>query len=126
MLDKEGRPIIANPLVGIVALIIVIVSYVVLVPFDFVFKDDNGVIYTQRRVSVISDFEKNAEETEGGEVVYGDGAPVYYYGDGKEKIAFADSYGDLRWEMALLAAKNLVTLNWDRESFTIEMYARQD
>lgn len=124
MLNKEGRPIIANPLFGLAGVIVALLIYIFFVPFDFVFKDDSGIVYTQRGVSVVTNFEKNSEKIEGGEAVYGDDASVYYYGETKEKIAFTKPYGKFKWNMALLAMKNLVTLNWEREDFVMEMNAR--
>ena len=124
MLNKEGRPYIANVGIGLLVVIVVLLIYVFFVPFDFVFKDDGEVVYTQRGVSAWMDFEKESKEIEGGEAVYGKDAPKYYYGETKDKTVFSDSGFEFRWKMITIALKNLVTLNWDREDFELELNAR--
>ena len=121
MLDREGRPIIMNWIAAIFVTAFVVAIYAVLVPFNFVFKVGDETVYTQKSVAVYTDFEKNAETTEGYEVVYGESAMTFSFASGEKTVVFEKPYTELRFKMFLQAALNLVTLKWDRTDFTIEM-----
>ena len=120
-MDREGRPLIVNPFLSLAVAAIVILIYVLFVPFSFVFKADEEVVYTQKSVRMLTDFEKDAEDAEGAELVYGEGAEEFSFISGEESVVFEKPYTELRTEMFLKAVTNLFTLKWDKADFVIEM-----
>lgn len=123
MFDRDGRPTIANLGIALLAIVVVLLIYVMLVPFDFVFKDDSGVVFTQRGASVLF-IEGDAKDTTEGNVVYGEDAAAFYYFDGEESVEFSAPYSDIKMKMLGIAVKNLVTFRWDRECFVLEFNAK--
>ena len=94
-----------------------------MIPFTFSFRVNGEDVYTQKDVRVLTNFEKNASETEDGDVVYGDGALTFSYLSGEKKEKYEKPYDDIRMDMFLKAITNFVTLKWDRTDFVIEMDA---
>ena len=123
MLDREGRPIIINWFTALFVTAAVVLIYALVVPFTFSFRVNGEVVYTQKDVRVFTDFEKNASETEEGDVVYADGAVTFSYLSGEKKEKFEKPYDDIRMDMLLKAITNFITLKWDRTDFVIEMDA---
>lgn len=121
LLKEDGKPVIAGPILAIAVVLLVISFYAALVPFSFVFKSDGEVVYTQEDVKLFSNFENNAADSEGSEVVYGKDAAKFVFYSNKKNLEFKSSYFKLRMKMYYMAAKNLVTLKWDEENFVIEM-----
>lgn len=123
---KNGRPIIMNPLLSLLVVVLVLSFYAFFVPFSFVFKANDEVVYTQEDVTMISNFEKDADELEESDVVYGKDADKFYFYNNKRNLEYKSSYFKLRFKMYLTAVKNLVTLNWDDEDYVIEMKAKPE
>ncbi len=126
MFSREGRPIIANPFVAIAAVVLIIFLYAVFVPFSFVFKTDGEVVYTQEDVTLFSNFEKRAADSEESDTVYGNDSAKFYFYSNKKNLEYKSSYFKLRMKMLGMATKNLVTMNWDKEYFVIEMNAKPE
>lgn len=124
MLNSDGRPKIVDPASGLIILVLVLLIYAVMVPFNLVFKVNGEEVLCQSGVSAVSNFEKNASELEGSEAVYSEDAASFFFVDGDEEVDFESPNFKLRMKMALTAAKNLVTFNWDREYFVIELNAK--
>ena len=123
MFNKDGRPKIANFVWGIAMVLLVLLIYLLFVPFDFVFKDDSGVVFIQRGVTLV-DFKVDEDDSGDSEAVYGENAADYYYAFDEKNVKFSDSDFDIRKKMICLAVKNLISFKWDRENFAIEMNAR--
>lgn len=123
-LTKDGRPIIVNFVTGIAFLLVVVMIYAALSPFSLVFKTDGEVVYTQEDVTIFSNLEKNAAESEGSEAVYGEDAEAFYFKSGNEKLDFKKEGLKLKLEMLITAATNFISLQWDKEYFVIELTSK--
>ena len=123
-LTKDGRPLIVWPTTGIIFLLVIVMIYAALSPFSLVFKTDGEVVYTQDDVTILSDFEKSAAESEGNELVYGEDAEAFYFESGEEMLNFKEEAISLKLKMLLTAVTNFVSFKWDKENFVIELTSK--
>ena len=113
--------------IAIVAVMVAMLTYMFVIPFDFVFTSGGTEVYRQEAVGVLNNIEKNALDDEGSygwEKVYGEKALRYVAEDGEEVVHFDKNYGAVKKLMMRTALKNLFTFSWDREDFTIEFCSK--
>ena len=119
-------PPVAPPLIAIAGVLLAVITYIMVVPFNFSFVSGETEVYRQESVGLLSNVERNAANDEGSsgwEKVYGEKKLSFSAEDGENDIRFEENYGNVKKLMLGIAFKNLFTFAWSEEDFTIEFVA---
>ena len=103
---KNRKPMSACIISTVLALVLMIFTYVALLKVDFVYTDKSGEIYRQEDVGIFSEIENPADNIDGGEGL------SFTYVDGEKTVDFDHTSFDLKIAIAKLAVKNFIDFNW--------------